>query len=301
MDRLAIVSTVNTPLSQLQRNVSYHLALGVDEIILFCDNPFDEAFHFYAPHPNVTVVACSDEYWRQQVGDRPDSLPERQIVNVNEGAKLASARGCTWITHIDCDELIYSLADIKKVLAASKADVITYKLLEAVPEKDDYDHIFLPTLFRIRPRKWQIQASRALGCSDAFYCNEYLRGHKSSKVLVRLNSKVLKHGVHQPEACAADTVFTESNELTLLHYYSVGYSSWKEKYEIHINELKSGYNPEEWFAPSRQKQFQDYIKARSVGDKQLVALYRDVYMIPNRMRRVLFALGMLKTVDLGWR
>ena len=125
-------------------------------------DPFDEAVQAYASHPQVTVVPCTEDYWRTHEVSRPESLPDRQIVNVNAGAKMAWERGCTWITHIDVDELIHPLTEIKHVLASSPADVIRYELLEAVPEQEEYAHIFMPTLFRTRPNQWQVwQIGRA--------------------------------------------------------------------------------------------------------------------------------------------
>lgn len=89
MPKIAMISTVKTPLGQLQRHVSHHLRVGIDEIILFCDSPLDEAVQAYASDPSVTVVPCSDAYWNEQVGERPVSIADRQIVNVNVGAKIA--------------------------------------------------------------------------------------------------------------------------------------------------------------------------------------------------------------------
>lgn len=189
--------------------------------------------------------------------------------------------------------------DIKQVLDSSEADVIRYGLLEAVPERLEYPHVFVPTLFRKHPGKWQAWLARALGCSSAFYCGEFLRGHKSSKVIVRLNSKILKHGIHQPDACEQDTIFSTSEELVLLHYYCVSFASWKEKYESRCVELVDGRIPEGRFSPSREKQFYEYCRASRGGDSELILLYKRLYFIARPMRAVLLWIGMLEIVVLG--
>lgn len=68
MSKVALISTVKTSLKQLQRHISYHLQIGIDEVIIFCDDPLDEAVQAYASDPSVTIVPCTDHYWKEQAG-----------------------------------------------------------------------------------------------------------------------------------------------------------------------------------------------------------------------------------------
>ena len=104
-------------------------------------NPDDDALKIYRSHPQATVIPCTDHYWKHHFGKRPESLLDRQVVNVNQGALIAQSKGCTWITHIDCDELIPPQRALKAVLSSTKADVIRYQLLEAIGEQESYAHI----------------------------------------------------------------------------------------------------------------------------------------------------------------
>lgn len=299
MEKLAIISTIKAPLGQLQMYVNYHLNLGIDEIILFFDDPLDEGIKFFSSYKNITIVPCSSEYWTQKIEKRPPISLDRQIVNVNEGVKIATSKNCTWMTHIDCDELIYPLKDIKQVLRNCQADALKFSLMEAVSEQETYEHIFIPTLFKKRPNKLQIWAAKILGCSQCFCEGEYFRGHNSSKMLIKISSKIKKYGIHEPEQCDDDTLIQETNELRLLHYDSIGLSNWKAKFEGRAQELVEGDNLSEFFGNYRLKQFQDYLQARSEGDSQLATLYKRLYIMSKRQKQILFFLGMLERVILN--
>jgi hypothetical protein len=299
MEKLAIISTVKAPLSQLRMYVNYHLNMGIDEIILFFDDPFDEGIKFFANYKNVSIVPCSSDYWTQTTEKRPHISLDRQITNVNEGVKIATSKNCSWITHIDCDELIQPLKEIKQVLTDCQADALKFCLMEAVSEQETYKHIFIPNLFKKRPNKLQIWAAKILGCSKSFCEGEYFRGHNSSKMLIKISPKIKKYGIHQPEQYDDDTIIKEINELRLLHYDSIGLSNWKAKFEGRAQELVEGDNLSEFFGNYRLKQFKDYLKARSEGDSQLVALYKRLYIMSKRQKQILFFLGMLERVILN--
>lgn len=299
MEKLAIISTVKAPLRQLQMYVNYHLHLGVDEIILFFDDPIDQGIQFFAKYQNVTVVPCSEKYWVQREGTRPHLLPDRQIVNVNEGVKIAINKNCSWITHIDCDELIQPLTDIKKVLRDCRADALKFCLLEAVSDQEVYEHIFMPTLFKKRPNNLQIWAAKTLGCSRFFYGGKYFRGHKSSKMLIKVSPKIQKYGIHKPDRYDHDLIIREISELRLLHYHCIGLSNWKVKFEERAQELLESDNLNKGFVNYSGPQLQDYLEARSEGDSQLLALYKRLYIMSKREKRILFFLGMLEEVVLN--
>ncbi|WP_354635175.1 glycosyltransferase family 2 protein [Planktothricoides raciborskii] len=299
MEKLAIISTVKAPLSQLTMYVNYHLNIGIDEIILFFDDPLDEGIKFFANYENVTVVPCSSEYWTQTTEPRPPIVLDRQITNVNEGVKIAISKNCSWMTHIDCDELIYPLRDIKQVLRDCQADGLNFHVMEVVSEQETYEHIFMPTLFKKRPNKLQIWAAKMLGCSQSFCGGQYFRAYETSKMLIKISPKIKKYGIHEPEECADDTIIKQSHELRLLHYDSVGLSNWKAKFERRAQELVEGDNLYEFFAKHRVTQFQAYLQARSEGDSQLVALYKRLYIMSKGQKQILFFLGMLEKVILN--
>ena len=116
MVRIAVISTVKSPLSELILFVNYHLNIGVDKIILFFDDPLDEGIEILSQYKNVCVFICSNEYWYEKTGStRPISLDERLVINVNEGAKTAENMGCNWILQIDSDELVSQMISLKHI------------------------------------------------------------------------------------------------------------------------------------------------------------------------------------------
>jgi len=113
MTKIAVISTVRAPLQELQRFINYHLNIGIDEIILFFDDPHDAGIASFSKYQQVSTVACTPEYWSQKAGEKPADLGARQILNVNEGVQIAAGKKCGWIVHIDSDELINPSTEIK--------------------------------------------------------------------------------------------------------------------------------------------------------------------------------------------
>lgn len=297
MVTIGVVSTVRAPLSQLQLFVNYHLNIGVDHIILFFDDPQDEAFEAFSNYKQVRSIKCSSAYWQQSTkGDRPDSIGYRQIINANTGAKYLTEKGCNWISHIDSDELIHPLQDLKQILANSKVDGLRFSILEAVSENDHYEHIFLPQLFKKNARKNQIQLARKLGCKNAIFSNEYFRGHTLSKIIIRTECNIKQYRIH---GVKSDTPLkiNDSQLIQLLHFDCVDIDSWKKKWDWRID--GSGFAPK--LGKHRKKQQSLYKKNKELGDEQLRSLFRKLHGIRKREQFILRLLGMLQTVKLDQR
>ena len=54
MTKVAIISTVRAPLNELKMFINYHLNIGVDEIILFFDDPSHIDISPLGKYKNVT-------------------------------------------------------------------------------------------------------------------------------------------------------------------------------------------------------------------------------------------------------
>ena len=295
-EKIAVIATVKAPVEQLQMFVNYHLKIGIDEIILFFDDPFDESIDIFAKCKNVTVIPCSLEYWTQRTGKRPQIILARQTINVNEGVKIATNKNCNWMTHIDCDELIYPFRNIKQILRDCQTDGLKPAGMEAVPEQETYDHIFMPTLFKKMPNKKQILVAKILGCSKSFLEGQYFKGHTISKMIIKISPKIQEYGIHRPEKCDKSTVIEDTNEIMLLHYDSIGVSNWKKKFETRSQELVKEENISQYFGKSRFKQYQDYVQARNEGDFKLTSLYKSLYIMSKREKLILSFLGMLERI-----
>lgn len=295
MTKIAVVSMVKAPLHELKLFVHYHLNIGIDEIILFFDDPEDPALELFPRFPQVTTIACSADYWSNITGERPDIFSTRQIINVNEGVRVAKENGCSWVVQIDSDELIKPSTGIKHTLENCDADVLRFKVMEAASEKMNYDNIFTATLFKNEPSDVKIKAAKMLGCSQAFFKDEYFRGHTASKMAVKLSQKIQKHGVHGPrEYDKNSTIFSNTNEISLLHFDCVGFDNWNTKWgSRHDGTCKSVTMRE-----NRKNQLRAYSQAKQEGQKALSDLFKRLQVIPRRDKIVLTLIGMLQRVKL---
>ena len=296
MIKIAIVSMVKAPLHELRLFVHYHLNIGIDEIILLFDDPLDPGLEAFPQFQRVTAIACSSDYWKNTAEERPDIFGIRQITNINEGVKIALDRGCSWVIPIDSDELIKPSTDIKRTLENCNADVLRFKVMEAVSEKEDYDNIFAATLFKNESSEAKIKVAKLFGCSQAFFKNEYFRGHTASKMAVKISHNIQKHGVHGPrEYDRNKTIFSNTKDISLLHFDCVGFSSWNTKWgNRHDGTCKSVTMRE-----NRKNQLQAYSQAKQKGHEALANLYNRFQVIPGREKIVLTLIGMLQRVKLN--
>ena len=275
--------------------VQYHLNIGIDEIILFFDNPHDPAIMTFTQQ-QVTCIACSEEYWINISGERPDIFSHRQKTNVNEGARIATGKKCQWVIQIDSDELISPATNIKMILENCHADVLRFKVMEAVSETVSYSDIFTATLFKNESRESKTKAARLLGCSQIIYKNEYFRGHTASKVAVNVNSSIQTHGVHGPsEYDKSTTRIKNTRDITLLHFDCVGFDSWNAKWGGRFDGSCKSVTMRE----NRRQQLEAYGRAKEAGPEALVKLYKRLHVIRSYEKGILFLLGMLTRVKIN--
>ena len=298
MSRIAVISTVRSPVEQLKRFIAFNLNSGIDQIFLFFDDPQDAGLHKLSSLEKVHLIRCDDKYWKTRSNLRPSSIEERQTINVNEGAKIARSKDFEWIIHIDSDELIYPLYPIKQVLAKSSAEAIRFSVMEAVPCTEKYNHIFEPYIFRKKPRIIPMNItkiiSRLLGCNKAFFGNEYFRGHMASKMAVRISSNITCYGIHNATKDSGKLNVEDTNDIRLLHFDCVGFDNWQAKWENRLD----GSGKATRMRNNRKEQLSLYERARIEGKNQLINLYRRLYFIPDYERRVLYCLGMLSFIHI---
>src|SRR5579863_8930815 len=148
--KVCIISTIRAPLRETMYFVNYHLNLGIDQIILFFDDPKDPAAEALSNYVRVRTIRCDSAYWAALRLEAPALVGQRQVMNVNYGMKLAGQIGFDWAIHIDGDELLMADGEIGNILAQQSVDVVRFAMKEAVSEKDRYDNVFEATLFKER-------------------------------------------------------------------------------------------------------------------------------------------------------
>ncbi len=294
MTRVAVVSTVRAPLHEARMFINYHLNMGIDEIILFFDDPLDEGVTVFTQLKQVSTVACTPQYWSKMSGNKPTAIEDRQVINANEGVRFARKKKCDWIVHIDSDELISTSTSIKSVLAKCDADALRFEVMEAVSERESYDNIYAATLFKKKSGKTALQIAKLLGCTRSVFEDEYFRSHLDSKMATKISSKFGMIDIHGPKDYNKDFRIKNTSEIALLHYDCVGFDSWNTKWSRRLD----GSGIARDMRNNRVKQYQAYIQAKQKNNKELSDLYKHLHIIPKREKATLFFLGMLTRVVL---
>ena len=213
---LVTASTILDKPANVRRFVADNLAMGVDHMIVFLDDPSaddqDQVADELSGHPHVTCVPTGKRWW---AGDRPRSLNVRQRTNVNLALELvADMRWAQWVFHVDGDEVV---AADRAVLAAvpTGVDAVWLAPLECVSRFDATER---PTLFKRLLDRSDLTLLHVLGLITAPTNSAYFHGHVMGKAGVRTGSG-LRLTLHQAVTPAGDQVpMYEHAGLRLLHH-----------------------------------------------------------------------------------
>lgn len=294
MSKICIISTIRAPLNETIIFVNYHLNIGVDELIIFFDDPQDAAISFCNKYSQVTCIRCDESHWQKHGNQKLPSLEERQVINVNIGTEIAKIEGCQWIIHIDSDELIYPYGNLQKILSKCEADVLIFTINEAVPEEDYYDNIFSAALFKKISRSIKVKLAMLLGCRRSFFEGAYFKGHVDSKAAVRISSKIKQMGIHRPKFISNDLVVVKkTRQIKLLHYDCVGVDAWKSKWISRIDGSVT------CMGDNRQRQLDVFAEAYSDNEEAMLKLYKRLYFVPKYEQIILRLLNMLTTIQIS--
>ena len=294
LPKVAVVSTVKTPLDELRPFVEHYRHIGVDRFFLFFDDGEDSAYDAFDYPDWLIKTRCTQAYWDEADAGRPETIERRQEVNATRALEAARADGFEWIIHIDNDELIHALQPLQQVLAQAQGDVLRFAAREAVSDQEDYDSIFEPTLFKVPVGRWPMLGARLLGCRRALYLGRYFRGHLTSKAAVRISDRIVDLGIHGPDTCPDDLRITATDQLVLLHYDCIGFDNWRRKWSRRTD----GSATAQYLGGNRLKQMQAFAAAESQGEAALRTLYRRLHVIPPYEQAVLRRLGMLEQIKL---
>lgn len=290
MHKISIVATVKAPEQELIHFVKHHINLGVDFIILYFDSPGDVPAIFFE-NSRVIVQECTDKYWLNNALQRPSSIEERQIININNGAQIAANLNCEWMIHIDSDELLYC-KNLKQTLSNTTEDAVKFEVLEAIPSKVIHESIFDTTLFKRNTNKYKIKLASFLGVKKAIFNNEFFRGHSQSKMAFKLNRNIDKYYIHSAEK-KGGLVHTSSKKILLLHFDCIGIDAWKTKWNRRIDGTATALEMRQ----NRCEQQYQYAEAKARGNKSLTKLYQSLYLVPSKELFILNFLGMLKKIN----
>lgn len=244
----AIVTTLRDAGPLLDRFIAWHRAAGFARLYLVFDDPTDPDAVRAEDQPGVTVIvhdAALREAWAALpmfaglAGSVDAEVMARQILNVAVVIERARRDGCSWLLHIDIDELFWSpdqsVADHFAALEAEAFDVVTYRNHEAAPEADQIDDPMAQvTLFKVPPDRLptlpQAPLRQALQASPRFR-HGIFNLYSNGKSAVRLDRPGLEpFGVHDFGRPHGGVTRAVSARHFILHYACCGFQALVAKY-----------------------------------------------------------------------
>lgn len=296
--RVGTATTLKTSLHQSLQFAAYHHHLGVDEVIMFFDDPEDLAAATLHGKPGITVIKCDSDHWNllNHTRGRPETVQERQITNMNWLIQ-ERAVDLDWIIHIDSDELIWAPDGLHRTLQneGSKTSVLQLTTMEAVPPHPDLSDPFKEvTLFREHlPHRYPL--AKRLHVGSGFIDSEgFFRGHTQGKPAVRLDGVVTAVKIHR--AVEMDkSRFTKkiSEGMRVLHYDAGSFDQWLAKWRDRAGFARDRHSK------GRRAQWDEFARLDRAGDEPgLRRLYKGYYMLPKREVPILRAMGLLRRVRL---
>jgi len=152
--RVGLSCLLNEAPLQTKMFVHYHLELGISRIRLYFDNPDDPMVSYDYGTDRVEVVPCTDEFWQQQLGRKPENNAEKLSTCHKHGLNdLNKLDDIDWVINLDADELLYVKPG--KTLASYLTSIQSYHLqiqarpLEAVFVTEEDAELFSARYFKV--------------------------------------------------------------------------------------------------------------------------------------------------------
>ncbi len=273
-----------------------YLALGASELFIFFDDPAHGNATEKVDDARVISFVCDDGYWRSLGQTRPERLNDRQLANLRHARSRTNSG---WLLNVDLDERVYTETGINEVLGGQPADVLSVSLPPAEALYDD-----LPTIETAFRTPWfkRVLAERealATGVGAILFAmhgdlarltRHGLFGHVKGKYFVRtgLPRVVLRlHAVAVSDG--SKIVGATVPGLELLHFDSLTYEDWKEKWLLRISGAVSCNMSE-----TRLGQFSLIeAAAKAQSEDGLRALYRSMYVPAGEALRAAVSAGVV--------
>jgi Glycosyl transferase family 2 len=225
---IVTASTVLDTPANVRRFVADNLAMGVDHMVVFLDDPSaqdqDRVADELSRHRNVTCVPAGREWW---AADRPPGLNVRQRSNANLALELlADMEWAQWVFHIDGDEVV-ALDREKLAAVPAGTDAAWLTPLESVSQFDAPER---PTLFKRLLDDDDLNLLHTLGVLSRPTNRAYYHGHVMGKSGVRPGSG-LRLTLHDAVTTSGDRVPTHKDaSLRVLHHDAVSGAEFVRKW-----------------------------------------------------------------------
>lgn len=285
-----LCATVKATPDQVLAFVAHHLGLGAARIWLFFDDPGDPAFDVVAGLSGVTATRCTDAYWQDLIGRRPEKHQNRQGRNMQAVYKTEAL---PWIGHIDVDEYLWPSEPIGGVLARFDPAQSIYRM---APWEALHDPALPDDIFTARQFRAAIQgATRVPDRAQVFgpYADLLPNGvlsHAAGKCFFRTGLSRFEprlHGAFRAGGRVPGGRFQP--EVALLHFHAEDPARWMDRLQFRLTRGAYQYNPA----------LQQWLLAADA--KAVAAFYRHVQgAAPETLARLKAAQALL-TADLGLR
>lgn len=242
MNNWGICTTVKAPAPQVQAFAAYHLALGAAHIWLHFDDPADPAIGLFN-HPQITTIRCTDSYWSESIGKRPERHQNRQGRNMH---RVYKSEALPWIAHIDVDEYILPQVNIAAALQAMPPDQSMLRMApwEALHDPALPDDIFTARHFRgaLRGARNSEARSRAFGPYAPLLDNGVL-SHSAGKCFFRTGLARFEprlHGAFRAGSRVPGGAFCPG--IALLHFHAQDPARWRDRLHFRLTRGAYQYN-----------------------------------------------------------
>ncbi len=277
---------------------AYHLEQGAHRVCIYLDAPCSEAFPYLKAHPKVRVIDCDAAYWKRQPRTRPDAHQLRQTYNANR-AYRKQCKDLDWLTHIDVDEFLWSVAPIAHELAALPNEAITARVYpaEVLAGSDRYFRTAVPKGEQLRAM------TRTLYPNWGAYVAGGMLSHRVGKIFVRIQVEDLKIRIHQcfvgelKNPCAVDL-----KNIDLCHFHARDWDHRIAQYRYRHSHgaYRANLKPFRAFGPDGPTMHEALSELEQRrGEAGLRAFYEEFCANTAARRAQLREFGMLRDVDLA--
>lgn len=315
---VAVCSTQRTTLAQTIAFIKYYQKIGMEQIIIFFDDPADENHKIVEGLHNVITIRCSNEYWDIASG-RSESIEQRQMHNSDYALGLCRQLHIDWLLHVDVDEFIHfdSSKPAYEYFNNIPDNIVTirFPVCESIPEAQEHTNFWSEIkYFRSHPVDYKNSIKMSLYIKlrtkinlfivklkkgfliltgNSMYLKYgYMKAYIAGKSATRVKANVKLMGLHVSKIIYKKNEFgTISSDACILHFDAFSYVAWYQKWLKRID----GRGTSTLMHDERYQQLLDFEKHYNSKDNDaLKILYKKIYFIDQKGRMLLEKLGLLK-------
>lgn len=280
------------------RFIDFYRAAGAHHIYIYYDASLDELAGIDLA--DVTLTECSDAFWVNICGARPETLDGCLVQTY-----MCSAQRHTsdWLLIVDADEYLTG-GSLPSMLARvpDAIEVIRIRNVEAVwGPGDDILRPFGCSYFR-KPlsRRRSFVLSRVLYSKMHPLFTYGLVGHFKGKQFLRRGTKFTEISSHHTVRGDrhlghwAHEVLPDAASIVVAHFDAVSFDRWSEKWRRRYSQEV----PSDKMSPSRASQQPRVKRAVEAGSKASLRLFKKFYGLNYWQCALLFVFGALERHDI---